>query len=194
VLALVQRRGRELGGEAAELGRLAGEQERRLRALVAGEAARPGGVAAPGGSAGAPAGAVDLGQLLRTVVADRSYATLAAPAPPVIVGRHEANEVVAAAAEALENVRRHAGDGARAWVLVEEEAAQVTVTVRDDGAGVPESRLSAARAEGRLGVAQSILARMRALGGEASISSVPGQGTEVELRLPRTTAGGGGRR
>ena len=34
VLALVQRRGAELGGEAAELGRLAGEQEATLRALV----------------------------------------------------------------------------------------------------------------------------------------------------------------
>ena len=34
VLALVQRRGRELGGEAAELGRLAGEQESALRALI----------------------------------------------------------------------------------------------------------------------------------------------------------------
>ena len=34
VLALVQRRGRELGGDGAELGRLAGEQERELRALI----------------------------------------------------------------------------------------------------------------------------------------------------------------
>ncbi|WP_318272359.1 DUF5931 domain-containing protein, partial [Microbispora triticiradicis] len=34
VLALVQRRGAEIGGEAAELGRLAGEQEAALRALV----------------------------------------------------------------------------------------------------------------------------------------------------------------
>jgi signal transduction histidine kinase len=34
VLALLQRRGAELGGEAAELGRLAGEQEATLRALV----------------------------------------------------------------------------------------------------------------------------------------------------------------
>ncbi|WP_249345348.1 MacS family sensor histidine kinase [Microbispora sp. H11081] len=34
VLALVQRRGAEIGGEAAELGRLAGEQESALRALV----------------------------------------------------------------------------------------------------------------------------------------------------------------
>ena len=36
VLALVQRRGAEAGGEAAELGRLAGEQEAALRSLVGG--------------------------------------------------------------------------------------------------------------------------------------------------------------
>jgi signal transduction histidine kinase len=35
VLALVQRRGAEVGGEAAEIGRLAGEQEAALRALIA---------------------------------------------------------------------------------------------------------------------------------------------------------------
>ena len=34
VLALIQRRGRELGGESAELGRMAGEQESTLRALI----------------------------------------------------------------------------------------------------------------------------------------------------------------
>ncbi len=34
VLALVQRRGAELGGDAAELGRLAGEQEAALRSLI----------------------------------------------------------------------------------------------------------------------------------------------------------------
>ncbi|MFB9801309.1 DUF5931 domain-containing protein, partial [Streptomonospora salina] len=36
VLAMVQRRGAEAGGEAAELGALAGEQEARLRALIGG--------------------------------------------------------------------------------------------------------------------------------------------------------------
>src|SRR3989442_1339727 len=40
VLAMVQRRGNEIGGEAAELGRMAGEQEAALRTLVAGDAAR----------------------------------------------------------------------------------------------------------------------------------------------------------
>ncbi|RFU39001.1 sensor histidine kinase, partial [Actinomadura logoneensis] len=36
VLAMVQRRGAEAGGEAAELGRLAGEQEAALRSLISG--------------------------------------------------------------------------------------------------------------------------------------------------------------
>lgn len=38
VLALVQRRGSEVGGEAAEIGRLAGEQETALRRLIAADA------------------------------------------------------------------------------------------------------------------------------------------------------------
>jgi len=180
VLALFQRRGAELGGEFAEWGRLAAEQERRLRALVVGAAAAGTG----------PDGAADLCPLLHRSVAERPYATVAAPALPVLVGPHAASELTAAVAEALENVRRHAGDGATAVVLVEDEAGQVTVTVRDDGAGMASCRLADASAEGRLGVAQSIIARMRALGGDAVIVSAPGRGTEVELRLPRQPAGG----
>ncbi|HEU4348496.1 MAG TPA: DUF5931 domain-containing protein [Actinoplanes sp.] len=194
VLALVQRRGREIGGEAAELGRLAGEQERMLRTLVTGQSMPTGAAAGAPAETGGSAGSADLGLLLRTAVARRPYATLAAPAPPVVLGGYEASEVAAAAAEALENVRRHAGASARAWVLVEDEPAQITVTVRDDGVGMLDSRLAAASAEGRLGVAQSIVARMRTLGGDASITSVPGRGTEVELRLPKKPAGGRGRR
>lgn len=59
------------------------------------------------------------------------------------------------------------------------------VSVRDDGPGIPEGRLSAAEAEGRLGVAQSIRGKLRDLGGTAELVSVPGQGTEVELRLAK---------
>jgi signal transduction histidine kinase len=93
--------------------------------------------------------------------------------------------LAAAVAAALDNVRRHAGAGARAYVLVEDEPDAVTVTVRDDGAGMPAERLAAARADGRLGVAQSIVGRLRSLGGTATVTSLPGEGTEVELRLPR---------
>jgi signal transduction histidine kinase len=68
---------------------------------------------------------------------------------------------------------------------VEDEPGRVTVTVRDDGPGIPEGRLAQAESEGRLGVAQSIRGRLRDLGGAAELVSVPGQGTEVELTVPR---------
>ncbi|WP_263867750.1 sensor histidine kinase, partial [Streptomyces sp. H28] len=94
---------------------------------------------------------------------------------------------------ALDNVRRHAGEEARAWILVEDEPDEVIVSVRDDGPGIPEGRLAEAEGEGRLGVALSIRGRLRDLGGRADLISVPGQGTEVELRLPRTAGDGGTR-
>ena len=40
-------------------------------------------------------------------------------------------------------------------------------------------------AQGRLGVAQSIRGRIADLGGTVRINSAPGQGTEVELAVPR---------
>jgi signal transduction histidine kinase len=70
-------------------------------------------------------------------------------------------------------------------VLVDDEGAVVTVTIRDDGPGIPAGRLAEAAAEGRLGVSQSISGRISDLGGSADISSTPGSGTEVRLRVPR---------
>lgn len=169
-LALIHRRGERLGGEAAELASLAAMQEAALRDLVA------------RGASEAPAGTADLRDLLDRVC--QGVATLSVPADPVLLPAATAAEVAAAVGEALENVTRHAGDGARAWVLVEDGDA-VTVSVRDDGAGFAPGTLEAAVTAGRLGVAQSITGRIRAAGGDVSVTSVPGGGTEVELRLPR---------
>ncbi|MFB9837063.1 FAD-dependent monooxygenase [Actinoallomurus acaciae] len=96
-----------------------------------------------------------------------------------------ADALAAAAGAALDNVRRHAGTDASAWVLVEDEGDVVTVSVRDDGPGFAADRLARAVEEGRLGVAQSIVGRMRDVGGTAHVTSSPGQGTEVELRATR---------
>ena len=175
VLVMVQRRGAEAGGEAAELGRLAGQQEVALRSLVGGAQA-----------GGAPAGDVDLRALVRPVESDQ--VTVAAPAQAVRLEKTAADELVSAIRAALDNVRRHGGERARAWVLVEDEPGLVTVTVRDDGPGIPDGRLAEAAAAGRLGVSHSICGRLRDLGGSATIRSVPGEGTEVELRLPRAGA------
>jgi len=86
---------------------------------------------------------------------------------------------------ALANVTAHAGDAARAWVLLEEAGSEVVVSVRDDGRGFDCDRLEEARAEGRLGVSASIEGRVRDLGGTAVLESTPGAGTEVELRVPK---------
>ncbi len=173
VLALVARRGLEAGGEAAELGRLAGQQEAALRALIGVESA-------------AESGDVDLSALLLSVATDS--VTVSAPAGAVRVSGTAAEEITAAVRAALDNVRRHCGDQAHAWVLVEDELDVVTVTIRDDGPGFPEGRLAEAAAAGRLGVSQSICGRLRDLGGSAGIRTAAGEGTEVTLRLPRAGA------
>lgn len=187
VLALVQRRGSELGGEAAVLGRLAGEQEATLRALVAGVPPAGREVAVAAALAGTGAGGIAGSRLDLRALLDRhvdSRVTLSVPAEPVLLAQPAATDLAAAVASALDNVRAHAGPEASAWVLVEAEPDAVTVTIRDNGAGIPPGRLDRAAAEGRLGVSQSIRGRLRDLGGTASIVSTPGAGTEVELRLP----------
>ena len=179
VLAMVQRRGAEAGGAAAELGRLAGQQEAALRSLVA-------SVPVGSGTAASPSGDVDLRALVLPIQSDQ--VTVSAPAQSVRLNKEAAGELTAAIRAALDNVRRHGGERTRAWVLVEDEPGLVTVTVRDDGPGIAAGRLAEAAAAGRLGVSQSICGRLRDLGGGATIRSVPGEGTEVELRLPRGPA------
>ncbi|MCX5038344.1 DUF5931 domain-containing protein [Streptomyces coelicoflavus] len=203
VLAMVQRRGAVIGGEAAELGRLAGEQEVALRTLVsrglvpvsrvsedAAEGAVVRVVEEPEGDGTAPDGPVDLRDLLAPYAG--SLVNLAEPGAPVLLAPGAARELAAAVGAALDNVREHVGERARAWILVEDEPDEVIVTVRDEGPGIPEGRLTEAEGEGRLGVAQSIRGRLRDLGGTAELISVPGQGTEVELKAPKKTAGTGG--
>ncbi|WP_345622872.1 MacS family sensor histidine kinase [Streptomyces ziwulingensis] len=194
VLAMVQRRGAVLGGEAAELGRMAGEQEVALRTLVSGglvpvsrvsEDAAEGAVVRAVEEPDTPdaGGPVDLRALLAPYAGAR--VNLAEPGAPVELDPAAAREVAAAVGAALDNVRRHVGADARAWILVEDEPDEVLVTVRDDGPGIPEGRLAEAEGEGRLGVALSIRGRLRDLGGSAELVSVPGQGTEVELKVPK---------
>ncbi|MDG4806042.1 DUF5931 domain-containing protein [Micromonospora sp. WMMD1120] len=177
VLALVQRRGADLPGEAGELARLAGEQEAALRALIAGADPPPGG---PPDDAGAAA--VDLRDLLGRYAS--AAVALSAPATPVPLPRRVAGEVAAATGAALDNVGRHAGG--RAWVLIEDEGTTVTVSIRDEGPGIPAGRLAEAAAQGRLGVAQSIRGRVADVGGTVRIVSAPETGTEVELTVPRS--------
>jgi len=176
VLSRVQRQGLAAGGEAAELGRLAGEQEAALRALV--------GMGSSYDAEAAAGGQLDL----RTLITPLSgvAVTVAAPATAVRLPADTARELTLALRAALDNVRRHCPAGTRAWILIDDEPDRVTVTLRDDGPGfLAARRLAEAAADGRLGVAKAILGRVRELGGTARIESAPGEGTEVEFRIPR---------
>ena len=177
VLALVQRHGASLGGEAAELGRLAGEQEVALRALVQADARSTD---PEGPEAG---GERDLvGEL--TLLGSPTV-TVSGPGSPVALPAHTADELVSVVRACLDNVRHHVAEDAPAWVLVEDLGASVVVTVRDEGPGIPADRLAAASAEGRLGVSESVRGRVADLGGTAVLVTGPGQGTEWELTVPR---------
>jgi signal transduction histidine kinase len=171
VLSLVQRRGLQLGGEAAELGRLAGEQEVALRALV--RQGEPSSFASSG----------DLAQALTLLESAR--VTVSTPGVPVLLPAGLVEELTAVVRACLDNVSRHVGPDAPAWVLLEDLGASVVITVRDSGPGIAPGRLKAAAVEGRLGVSASIRGRMLDLGGTATLVTAPGQGTEWELALPR---------
>jgi signal transduction histidine kinase len=69
-------------------------------------------------------------------------------------------------------------------VLLEDAPDRVTVTVRDEGPGIPRDRLAEAEADGRLGVSQSIVGRLAEIGGTATLDTGP-YGTEWELVVRR---------
>jgi signal transduction histidine kinase len=173
VLALVARRGREIGGPTTELAELAGEQERALRRWVSDAGAR-----FPEGTE------TDLVPVLRSRASDRVSVSL--PASPVLIDPAVATEVEAAVTNALDNVVAHAGAGARAFVLLEDLQDSVVISVRDDGVGIPAGRLQEAVEEGRVGISKSIVGRLNWLGGTARLSTEPGRGTEWELTIPRS--------
>lgn len=172
VLARVRKRGTELGGEAAELAELAGEQEVALRSLVA---------AAPTEST--VDGDADLRPALQLLATPRFQ--VSTPATQVMLPASTAFELTAVVREALSNVDKHAGPDARAWVLLEDLGEEVVISVRDDGPGIPEGRLASAEAEGRMGVAQSIRGRVESLRGTLDLQTGPGEGTEWEVRVYR---------
>ncbi|MQA14485.1 MAG: ATP-binding protein [Pseudonocardiaceae bacterium] len=176
VLARVRTRSDGLGGEAAELARLAGEQEIALRALVS---------AAPPGSA--TTGEADLGSAMQLLAG--AGVAVSVPAEAVPLPASDVEELVAVAREALSNTERHAGPDAESWLLVEDLGDEVVLTVRDDGEGIADGRLDDAKTDGRMGVSRSIRGRVADLGGMLRLDTGPGCGTEWEVRLARKVVG-----
>lgn len=183
VLTLVQRRGDEDGGAWGELGRVAGEQEVALRALIRRQDAVADGATLEPSTA--PMQQSDLAARLQRWESQPSPRTqVAAPSEAVVLPAAVVEELDAVVGQCLSNIRHHVGPEASAWVLVEDMGSSVVVSVRDAGPGIPEGRLAAAAQEGRLGVAESICGRMRDLGGAARLSS-GSWGSEWELEYSR---------
>lgn len=178
-LSFIHRRSLDLGGEARELGVMAAGQERLLRALVSNVSGPPATVGPHLAAGSRPE--VDL-RLVLSRYADGTV-SIVPPAGPVLMDAQVAHELAAAVGAALDNVRCHAGAGARSWVLIQDKGRDVSVTIRDDGVGVSVDRLAQAAASSRMGVASSIGGRMSDLGGTFTLDSRPGAGTCVELSV-----------
>ena len=94
--------------------------------------------------------------------------------------------LVAATREACVNAATHSG-AASVSLFVEVTDDAVEVFVRDRGSGFDP----AATGADRRGIARSIVGRVERVGGSAGIVSSPGEGTEVQLRVPRTASSDG---
>jgi signal transduction histidine kinase len=82
--------------------------------------------------------------------------------------------------ECLENVRRHAGVQ-EAHVTITEDDETVRAVVTDNGRGFVPAEVP----EARLGYRESVVGRLREVGGSARVFSAPGSGTTVVLEVPR---------
>lgn len=173
VLALVEREGPGLGPRGARLAALARESENQLRTLIRDKEVFDESTTYE----------VDLASALGRF--ESGQVTVSTMAGRVMVPRLIAEEVEATLNEALKNVEKHAGPDARAWVLLDQEDNhEVILWIRDDGVGMNLDEVDSAAIRGRLGIRNSIVGRMVALGGSAEVKSSPGQGTEWELRFP----------
>lgn len=162
-LALVQRQAHD----PVAVARMARRQEHALRAWMAGEAELVSDT---------------LVAALRDAVAeveDEHGVTVEFTAIGDRALDRACEELVAAAREALRNAARHAG-GARVFVFCQvARDGQVEVFVRDEGPGFDPAEVPAERR----GIRDAIVGRMAFAGGQATVESVCGEGTEVILRV-----------
>lgn len=160
-LALIQRQ----SDDAATVAGLARRQERELRTWLYGETTRASTLRSALTDAAADVESrfgvdVELVCVGDTPVDDRVHA------------------LIQAAGEAITNSAKHSG-APRIDVYAEAEDGRVEVFIRDRGRGFDLAAVPA----GRMGVRESITARMERHGGTATIRSEPGSGTEVRLEI-----------
>jgi signal transduction histidine kinase len=102
----------------------------------------------------------------------------------VLLPSHTLDAFLLALAECLENVRRHSGV-TEAHVTITDDETTVRAMVTDSGVGFDIADIEATK----LGFAESVVGRLREVGGNARLFSAPGSGTTVVLEVPRTEVG-----
>jgi signal transduction histidine kinase len=165
-LALIQRHAQEPRRVAA----IARRQERELRGWLYGD--RPLGDEAASLVAALSGAAADVEELygVRIELASAGDCHIDAAVGALVL----------AAREAITNAAKHAGvEEVDVYLEVTDDA--VSAFVRDRGTGFDRASVPTVRG----GLAESIERRLERVGGRARITSTPGQGTEVELSLPR---------
>jgi signal transduction histidine kinase len=172
-LALVQRR----ADDPREVVRLARMQERELREyLLRGETSAAGTADSLGGALEEVAASVETEHGVPIEVVRVRDCPIDGMEPLVLATR-----------EAMVNAAKHSG-AASVAVYVEVEADRATVFVRDRGHGFDQADVP----DDRGGISNSIVGRMQRASGVAKVLSTPGEGTEIELTLPRAAANGNG--
>ncbi len=165
-LALIQRHASEPRRVAA----LARRQERELRGWLYGDQPLGDDSASLVAALSAAAGDVEELHGVRVEIASSGDCPIDA----------SLGAVALASREAMTNAAKFAGvEEIDVYVEVTDEA--VSVFVRDRGAGFDRAAVPA----DRRGLVESIEGRMTRAGGTATVVSSPGEGTEVELHLPR---------
>ena len=171
-LALIQRN----ANQPQEVIKLARAQERELRSwLFDGQA--------PGSVRGA---AVTVASGVR-LIQQEVEAAYGVAVEAITVGDCELDDnldaVLAAAREATVNAAKWSGAQVVS-LFAEVEPAEVSLFVRDRGCGFDPAAVPG----DRKGLAESVRARVTRRGGSATVRSVPGEGTEVSLHMPRRAA------
>lgn len=87
------------------------------------------------------------------------------------------------ALEALTNVARHA-QATQVTVTLRTQEGDTLLEVHDDGRGITDAEIGSPESLGLLAICE----RARILGGSVDIAGVPGHGTTVRVRMPRSVA------
>jgi PAS domain S-box-containing protein len=152
-------------------------------------------------------GLADLGKVVRSAVelsmplidgrGHRLLVSAPSNAPPVWLDAHRVAQVIG---NLLNNAAKYTPEGGTIDLMATVEAGEMTVTVRDNGVGIPAEALptvfdmftqvagSEGQAQGGLGIGLNLVRRLVELhGGEVGAHSAgPGQGSAFTLRMPVT--------